>query len=83
MMLAQLKAEDAYREKLEESNNRGSVVQLTGLSKDELEAFMFYCKFAPVRMQSLNDYEFLISVQQCYRLYVKEHEMESFLEQFD
>ena len=82
-MLAQLKAEDAYREKLEESNNRSSVVELTGLSKEELEAFMFYCKFAPVRMQTLNDYEFLISVQQCYRQYVKEQEMESFLEQFD
>jgi hypothetical protein len=82
-MLAQLKAEDAYREKLEESNNRSSVVQLTGLSQTELEAFMFYCKFAPVRMQTLNDYEFLISVQQCYRQYVKEQEMESFLEQFD
>ncbi len=82
-MLAQLRAEDAYREKLEESNNRSSVVQLTGLSKEELEAFMFYCKFAPVRMKTLNDYEFLLSVQQCYQQYVKEQEMESFLEQFD
>ncbi len=82
-MLAQLKAEEAYREKLEESNNRESVVALTGLSKDELEAFMFYCKFSPVRMNTLNDYEFLISVQYCYQEYVRERRLEEFLEQFD
>lgn len=82
-MLAQLQAEDAYREKLEESNNRSSVITLTGLTQAELEAFMFYCKFAPVNMNALNDYEFLISVQQCYRQYVKEQEMEDFLRQFD
>ena len=82
-MLAQLKAEDAYREKLEESNNRQSVVQLTGLSREELEAFMFYCKFSPVNMRSMNDYEFLLSVQHCFREYVRERELENFLQQFD
>ena len=81
--LAELKAEDAYREKLKESNNRESVVDLTGLSRGELEAFMFYCKYAPVRMNTMNDYEFLRSVQYCYRQYIKEKELESFLEQFD
>jgi len=81
--LAELKAEDAYREKLKESNNRESVVDLTGLSKDELEAFMFYCKYAPVHMQTMNDYEFLKSVQYCYRQYIKERELEDFLQQFD
>lgn|GEM_PF-97216 len=81
--LAQLKAEDAYRDKLEESNNRSAVVRLTGLSQEELEAFMFYCKFARVNMYSLNDYEFLLSVQACYRQYVKERELEGFLDQFN
>ncbi len=81
--LAQLKAEDAYRDKLEESNNRSAVVRLTGLSQEELEAFMFYCKFARVNMHSLNDYEFLLSVQACYRQYVKERELEGFLDQFN
>ncbi|MDZ7846750.1 MAG: carboxypeptidase-like regulatory domain-containing protein [Owenweeksia sp.] len=81
--LAQLKAEEAYRQKLEESNNRQSVVRLTGLTREELEAFMFYCKYAPVRMHTMNDYEFLISVQHCYRQYVKERELDSFLKQFD
>lgn len=82
-MLAQLKAEDAYRLKLEESNNRQKVTELTGLSKEELEAFMFYCKFAPVYMSTMNDYQFLISVKQCFEQYVKERELEEFLQQFD
>lgn len=81
--LAQLKAEDAYRDKLEESNNRTAVVKLTGLSQQELEAFMFYCKFARVNMSNLNDYEFLLSVQACFRQYVNERELENFLDQFD
>lgn len=81
--LAILKAEEAYREKLEESNNRQSVVTLTGLSKEELEAFMFYCKFTSVRMNHLNDYDFLIAVQRCYAQYVKDKELAEFLEQFD
>ena len=82
-ILAQLKAEDAYRLKLEESNNRQKVIELTGLSKDELEAFMFYCKFAPIYMSTMNEYQFLISVKQCFEQYVKERELEEFLQQFD
>ncbi len=82
-ILAQLQAEDAYRLKLEESNNRSKVVELTGLSQEELEAFMFYCKFAPVYMSTLNDYQFLISVKRCFEQYVKERELEEFLQQFD
>lgn len=81
--LAILKAEEAYREKLKESNNRESVITLTGLSKVELEAFMFYCKFSKVRMNHLNDYDFLLSVQRCYAEYVRDKELEGFLEQFD
>ncbi len=81
--LARLKELEKYRDKLEQSNNRHKVISLTGLSQEELEAFMFYCKFAPVQMQTLNDYEFLLSVQHCFRLYVEERELEEFLRQFD
>ncbi len=81
--LAQLKAEDSYREKLKESNNRESVIQLTGLSREELEAFMFYCKFSLVRIRTINDYEFLKTVQACFYRYMKEKELEDFLQQFD
>lgn len=82
-MLAQLKADEAYREKLQESNNRENVLTLTDLELEELEAFMFYCKFAPVHMRTMNDYEFLISVQHCFRQYVRERELEEFLQQWD
>lgn len=81
--LAELKAEDAYREKLEESNNRNAVTRMTGLNREELEAFMFYCKYVPINMNQLNDYEFLISVQACFRRYMQDRELEGFLEQFD
>lgn len=81
--LAELQKADAYRKKLEESNNRESVKRLTGLNEKELEAFMFYCKFAPVRIRTMNDYQYLKSLQQCYRQYVKDQELDSFLKQFD
>lgn len=82
-MLAQLKAEDYYREVLEQNSNRESVEKITGLTKQDLEAFMFYCKYSTTRMRTMNDYDFLLSVQRCYQLYVKERELENFLEQFD
>lgn len=81
--LAQLKKEDSYREKLRESHNRERVIKLTGLDRSELEAFMFYCKYSPVRIRQMNDYQFLRSVQRCYRLYVQERELDRFLQQWD
>lgn len=81
--LQRLKIEDAYRKKLRESNNRQNVMKLTGLNKNELEAFMFYCKYSPVHMRHLNDYDFLLSVQRCFQSYVKDQELEGFLQQFD
>ena len=82
-MLAQLKAEDYYREVLEQNSNRQNVEKITGLTKENLEAFMFYCKYSSARMRTMNDYDFLVSVQRCYKLYVEERELENFLEQFD
>ena len=82
-VLAQLKSEDYYREVLEQNSNRQSVTKLTGLTREDLEAFMFYCKYSTARMHTMNDYEFLRSVQRCYQVYVNERELEDFLEQFD
>ena len=81
--LRELEIEDAYRERLQMSNNRENVIKLTGLSRDELEAFMFYCKFTTVNMNVMNDYQFLRNVQRCFREYVKDKELEGFLQQFD
>lgn len=81
--LQRLKIEDAYRKRLRESNNRENVMKITGLNQQELEAFMFYCKYSPVHMRHLNDYEFLLSVQRCFQAYIKDQELEGFLQQFD
>ena len=81
--LAKLKKDFAYREKLKETNNRESIMTLTGLNKQELEAFMFYCKYAPVRIRTMNDYQYLKSLQRCYQQYVQDKELENFLQQFD
>lgn len=80
--LRRLQVEDAYRQRLEMNNNREAVIKLTGLNREELEAFMFYCKYS-VRMRHMNDYQFLLSVQRCFRNYVKERELEEFLNQWD
>lgn len=81
--LRELEEADAYRRKLYESHNRERVMELTGLSREELETFMYYCKYTRVRMQTMNDYEFLRSVKACYRQYVEQQEMESFLDEWD
>lgn len=77
--LAALKAlqkEDAYRHKLEEGNNRSILEELTGIPKEEMEAFMFYCKYSDTEIRLLNDYQFLISLLDCYEEYGREKEQQ-------
>jgi len=81
--LRDLEEADSYRKKLYESHNRKRVMELTGLTREELETFMYYCKYSRVRMRTMNDYEFLRSVKACYRQYVEQQEMESFLDQWE
>lgn len=77
--LRQLQAEDYYRRKLTEGNNREILVELTGLPREELEAFMFYCKYSDTYINTLNDYQFLQSLLQCYDQYVREQEVNQLL----
>jgi hypothetical protein len=77
--LRQLQAEDYYRLKLTEGNNRAILVELTGLPREELEAFMFYCKYSDTFINTLNDYQFLQSLLQCYDQYVREQEVNQLL----
>lgn len=69
--LQRLKEEDAYREKLEEGNNREILIEITGLSPEELEAFVWSCKYAGDPISTMNDYDLLISLLQCYDEYVE------------
>lgn len=79
--LRQLYAEDYYKRKLKEGNNRETLVALTGLDRQELEVFMFYCKYAETYISTLNDYEFLISLLNCYDQYQRERTVNQLLEE--
>ena len=79
--LRELHEQDYYKRKLQEGNNREILVQITGLPKEELEAFMFYCKYADTYINTLNDYEFLLSLLACYGEYEREKAVEQILKE--
>ncbi len=72
--LRELQREDSYRLKLEEGNNRVILEELTGIPKEEMEAFMFYCKYTETEIRTFNDYQFLTSLLDCYEEYSRERE---------
>jgi len=74
--LRKLQKEDYYRRKLEEGNNRVVLEQLTGIPKEEMQAFMFYCKYSDTEIKTFNDYQFLVSLLDCYALYEREREQQ-------
>ena len=81
--LRQLYAADAYKRKLREGNNREILVQITGLPREELEAFMFYCKYSDTYIRTVNDYDFLLSLLLCYDQYEKEKALNKLLDEQD
>ena len=72
--LRRLQQEDYYRQKLEEGNNRESLEELTGIPKEEMEAFMFYCKYSDTQIRTFNDYQFLVSLLECYEEFERNKE---------
>lgn len=72
--LRRLQREDYYRQKLEEGNNRESLEELTGIPKEEMEAFMFYCKYSDTQIRTFNDYQFLVSLLECYEEFERNKE---------
>ena len=78
--LRELQRQDYYKQKLKEGNNREILVALTGLPREELEAFMFYCKYADTYINTLNDYEFLLSLLACYDEYERQKTVQQVLE---
>lgn len=79
--LRQLYAQDYYKQKLQEGNNREILVRLTGMPKQELEEFMFYCKYADTHIRTINDYEFLRSLLACYDEYEKDKSLNQLLDE--
>jgi hypothetical protein len=78
--LRKLQQEDYYRRKLEEGNNRSILEELTGIPKAEMEAFMFYCKYSDTQIRTFNDYQFLVSLLDCYAEYERLRERQETLE---
>lgn len=81
--LRKLQQEDYYRRKLEEGNNRTILEELTGIPKKEMEAFMFYCKYSETEIRTFNDYQFLVSLLDCYEEYERNRERQETIEQLN
>ena len=77
--LRELQIQDRYRHKLKEGNNREVLINMTGLSRDELESFMFFCKYSKTQISTMNDYDFLLSLMSCYEEYLRIQEREELL----
>ena len=76
--LAKLEQEDAYRAKLQQGKNAQWIMTITGLPAEELESFLFFCKYTGVPLNTISDYEFLRSVKRCFKDYkrIKQHNTE-------
>ncbi|GGH72859.1 hypothetical protein GCM10011318_17280 [Phaeocystidibacter marisrubri] len=78
--LQRLQKEDAYREQLRTGSNREILMEITGLSTQELEAFAWSCKYTGNTISTINDYELLVSLLNCYQDYVERIKQQSVLE---
>ncbi len=70
--LRRLQAENEYRQKLRQGNNREILMEVTGLTAQELEAFAWSCKFRDQPISTYNDYDLLVSLLNCYQAYLDE-----------
>lgn len=82
-VLRALQAQDSYKRKLQEGNNRELLTKMTGLSKDELEEFLFFCKYSEVQISTMNDYALLMTLMGCYDEYLRIQEREAILQQYE
>lgn len=76
-------AKASFRDKLKSGNNRRALMELTGLKKEELEQFLFYCQYSPYFIQTSSDYAFLISLLRCFEEYERTKEVENILREND
>lgn len=82
-VLRELQAQDSYKRKLQEGNNRELLTNLTGLSRQELEEFLFFCKYSEVQISTMNDYALLMTLMGCYDEYLRIKEREDILQQYE
>jgi hypothetical protein len=67
--LQELRKQDAFREKLNQGNNHSILLQVTGLTSEELEQVLFYCRYSQTYIRSATDYELLMSLLLCFEEY--------------
>lgn len=82
-VLRELQAQDNYKRKLQEGNNRELLTNMTGLSRNELEEFLFFCKYSEVQISTMSDYALLMSLMRCYDEYLRVREREEILRQYE
>ena len=80
--LRRLLREDAWKRKL--AGRNGQILrELTGMSREEVALFTFYCRHGPGTIRHATDYQLLMSLMECYDEYRKEREVEELLEEWD
>ena len=80
--LKKLVAKDAFRRKL--AGRNGEILrELTGMSREEVATFSFYCRYSPRAIRHATDYQLLVSLLDCYDAYVEEQNMQELLEEWD
>lgn len=79
--LQELQKKDAYFQRLKQNNNRAIFTEITGLTKEELESFLFFCKYSNTFINTLSDYDFLISLMACYEEYLRVQQIDTLLDQ--
>lgn len=80
--LRRLMQEDAWKRKL--AGRNGDILrELTGMSREEVATFAFYCRYSPNTIRHATDYQLLTSLLDCYEEYQKEREVEQILEEWD
>ena len=80
--LKKLVAKDAFRRKL--AGRNGEILrELTGMSREEVATFSFYCRYSPRAIRHATDYQLLVSLLDCYDAYVEELNMQELLEEWD
>ncbi|MDX5428944.1 MAG: hypothetical protein LPK46_10865 [Bacteroidota bacterium] len=77
--LQELRRRDAFKSKLREGFNREAIMSITGMSKEELNQFLFFCRYGKDEIRTFNDYVFLNSLLNCYEEYLKQREMDQLL----
>lgn len=82
-ILEELKTRDAFVSKLEEGNNREILLKITGMPRDELRPFLFYCQMGYDYIENVTDYELLMSLLNCYDSYVHSRDMREFMTDYE